>query len=559
MITPEEFNEGRILLIDKPLKWSSFQAVNKIKWAILKHYKLKKIKIGHAGTLDPLASGLLVICTGKFTKKITEIQDAVKTYTGIITLGATTPSYDMETEENAHYPTAHITPELIEEVRQKFLGELVQTPPVFSAIKQDGKRLYELARKGKEIEVPKRTIYIHSFDIDASEFPKLHFEVVCSKGTYIRSLANDFGNALGSGGYLSALRRTQIGEFSVSDALTPDEFINIHIPKMQTKPIILTTVFEQFIDKNKTTLNDRFAQRESTLNTQNNRRKSINDVYEERERERLNNQQRQRHTSELNLEAIFPRKKRKKSSGIKYEFRYFLSMFSNTDKAIMLTLLILFGTVVTLMMIQLNNKEKEIMIEMALTPDDLPYEPPKLEEQTDAPDLSQAMNAKLTTNAYNQADADLRQTENFKTLDEIMAERASQEMESAKEELVSTNKMSSNLVISDDNNLQKTSHKTASDNKVNKNTLVKYALSGRTGNIPNPVFTCEKEGQVVIIITVDEVGRVIRTALDKMNSTTNDDCLIENSLLYASRARFNAVTGKKEQTGTITYIFQSKR
>lgn len=558
MITPEELTEGRILLIDKPLQWSSFQAVNKIKWAILKHYKLKKIKIGHAGTLDPLASGLLVICTGKFTKKITEIQDTVKTYTGTITVGATTPSYDKETEIDAHYPTDHITPELIEEVRMQFIGELTQTPPVFSAIKKEGKRLYEFARDGKEIEVPQRTIYIHSFDIDASQFPKLHFEVICSKGTYIRSLANDFGKALGSGGYLSVLRRTKIGDFSVNDALTPDEFINIHIPKMQTKPIILTTVFERFIDKNKTTLNDHFARKESTLNTQNNRKKSINDVYEERERERLNKQQKQQHTSDLNIEAIFPRKKKKKTSGIKYEFRYFLSMFSNTDKAIMLTLLILFGTVVTLMVIQLNSREKEIMIEMALTPDDLPYEPPKLEEQTEAPDLSQAMNAKLTTNAYNQADADLRHTENFKTLDEIMAERASQEMESAKEELVSNNKMSSNLVISDDNTLQKTT-KISSDNKVNKNTLVKYALSGRTGNIPNPVFTCEKEGQVVIIITVDEAGRVIRIALDKMNSTTNDDCLIENSLLYASRARFNAVTGKKEQTGTITYIFQSKR
>ena len=177
MITPEEFSEGRILLIDKPLQWSSFQAVNKIKWAILKHYKLKKIKIGHAGTLDPLASGLLVICTGKFTKKITEIQDAVKTYTGTITLGATTPSYDMETEIDAHYPTDHITPELIEQVRKQFMGELVQTPPVFSAIKKDGKRLYEFARDGKEIEVPQRTIYIHNFTIDASQFPKLHFEV----------------------------------------------------------------------------------------------------------------------------------------------------------------------------------------------------------------------------------------------------------------------------------------------------------------------------------------------------------------------------------------------
>ena len=136
MITAQEFSEGKILLIDKPLQWSSFQAVNKIKWAILKHYKLKKIKIGHAGTLDPLASGLLVICTGKYTKKITEIQDAPKTYTGTITLGASTPSFDMETEVDAHYPTDHITPALIEQVRQQFLGEQVQVPPVVSAIKR---------------------------------------------------------------------------------------------------------------------------------------------------------------------------------------------------------------------------------------------------------------------------------------------------------------------------------------------------------------------------------------------------------------------------------------
>jgi tRNA pseudouridine synthase B len=232
MITAEEFAKGRILLIDKPLGWSSFQAVNKIKWAILRHYKQKKIKIGHAGTLDPLASGLLVVCTGKFTKKITEIQDAVKTYTGTITVGATTPSYDMETEVEVHYPTEHITPEKIEIVRQQFVGEIEQVPPVFSAIKRAGKRLYEFAREGEAIEVPTRKVQVHRFELDATEFPLLHFEVECSKGTYVRSLANDMGKVLGSGAYLSALRRTKIGDYDVAEALSPDEFIIKHIPRL---------------------------------------------------------------------------------------------------------------------------------------------------------------------------------------------------------------------------------------------------------------------------------------------------------------------------------------
>ncbi|GET46754.1 tRNA pseudouridine(55) synthase TruB [Capnocytophaga felis] len=229
-LTTEQILEGQILLIDKPLHWSSFQAVNKIKWSIIKNYKLKKVKIGHAGTLDPLASGLLVICTGKFTKKITEFQEALKTYTGTIRLGATTPSFDLETEIEQTFPVEHITPEFIEQVRQKFIGEIEQTPPVFSAIKREGKRLYELAREGEEmIEVPKRIVQIEQFNIDISNFPNIHFEVVCSKGTYIRSLANDFGKALQSGAHLTALRRTKIGDFSVENALSPDDFVEQNI------------------------------------------------------------------------------------------------------------------------------------------------------------------------------------------------------------------------------------------------------------------------------------------------------------------------------------------
>lgn len=224
-LTLENFLEGQIILIDKPLNWSSFQAVNKIKWAILKKYKLKKIKIGHAGTLDPLATGLLILCTGKFTKKIQEIQDAPKQYTGVITLGATTPSYDLETSVNATFETKHITKEFIEEKKQLFLGEILQSPPIFSALKKDGKRLYELAREGKEVDIVPRKIHIENIDFQHNTLPLLPFKLDCSKGTYIRSFANDFGNALQSGGYLSELRRTKIGNFSVKNALSPDDFI----------------------------------------------------------------------------------------------------------------------------------------------------------------------------------------------------------------------------------------------------------------------------------------------------------------------------------------------
>lgn len=219
------YQQGKILLIDKPLTWSSFQAVNKVKYALKRKYNLpKSFKIGHAGTLDPLATGLLIICTGKFTKKIPELQGMVKEYTGTITLGATTPSYDLETEVDKTYPTDHITEELILETAKKFVGEIDQKPPVFSAIKKDGKRLYEHARKGEDVEIQTRKVTIHEFEITKIDSPKVEFRVVCSKGTYIRSLAYDFGLALNSGGHLSALRRTKIGEFSVEDAVEASTF-----------------------------------------------------------------------------------------------------------------------------------------------------------------------------------------------------------------------------------------------------------------------------------------------------------------------------------------------
>ena len=223
--TEEQLKEGQILLIDKPLEWSSFQAVNKLKWAILKRFKLKKIKIGHAGTLDPLASSLLVICTGKITKKIPEFQGQEKEYTGTITLGGTTPSYDLETAISDYFPIDHLTNDLILDTTNKFIGTIQQRPPVFSALKKDGKRLYEMAREGKEVEVPLRTVVISTFEITRIELPEVDFRVVCSKGTYIRSLAFDFGRALESGGFLSALRRTRIGNFNVSDAIMPESFV----------------------------------------------------------------------------------------------------------------------------------------------------------------------------------------------------------------------------------------------------------------------------------------------------------------------------------------------
>ena len=224
-MTSETILEGHVLLIDKPLTWSSFQAVNKLKYILKRQYNLpKKFKIGHAGTLDPLATGLLIVCTGKFTKRITEIQGQAKEYTGTITLGATTPSYDLETKVDATFPTEHITETLIQETILRFLGEIDQKPPVFSAIKKDGIRLYEHARAGEEVEITSRKTTIHEFEITRIALPEVDFRVVCSKGTYIRSLAFDFGKAMHSGAYLSVLRRTKIGDYSVDNAISPEVF-----------------------------------------------------------------------------------------------------------------------------------------------------------------------------------------------------------------------------------------------------------------------------------------------------------------------------------------------
>ncbi|WP_312921518.1 tRNA pseudouridine(55) synthase TruB [Empedobacter brevis] len=214
----EKIQEGHVFLIDKPLDWTSFDVVNKIRWNIRKAYDLKKIKVGHAGTLDPKATGLLLVCTGKWTKRIDEFQAQEKTYTGTIKLGVTTPTYDLESEEDQTFPTAHLTEEIIQEATNQFIGEIEQFPPMHSAIKVDGKRLYELARDGQEIERKARRITIHDFKITKINLPFVDFEVNCSKGTYIRSLAYDFGKAVNSGGYLTALRRTKIGNFDVVDA-----------------------------------------------------------------------------------------------------------------------------------------------------------------------------------------------------------------------------------------------------------------------------------------------------------------------------------------------------
>lgn len=226
MMDVEEFKNGKTILIDKPLTWTSFQVVNKLRWAIRKKYHLKKIKVGHAGTLDPLATGLLIICTGKFTKKIDVYQAEKKEYTGIFTLGSTTPSYDLETEINNTFPTDHISDENIKDVTQLFVGEIEQIPPIYSAIKKDGVRLYELARKGEAAEIKSRKINIFEFEITKIDMPNVAFRVVCSKGTYIRSLANDFGKALKTGAHLSALRRTKSGDFQVEDAMSLETFIS---------------------------------------------------------------------------------------------------------------------------------------------------------------------------------------------------------------------------------------------------------------------------------------------------------------------------------------------
>ncbi len=223
-----EFNEasvieGELLLIDKPLNWTSFQVVNKIRWELKNKFGIKKLKVGHAGTLDPLATGLLLVCTGKMTKKISEIQALVKEYTGTFTLGATTPSYDLETPIDGTFPIDHLDDNALKEVINQFTGVVDQYPPVFSAIKKDGRRLYEYARKGEEIKINSRQVEILAFELTEIKLPTIDFYVKCSKGTYIRSLANDYGKALGSGAHLSSLRRTAIGLHRIEDAYTIEQ------------------------------------------------------------------------------------------------------------------------------------------------------------------------------------------------------------------------------------------------------------------------------------------------------------------------------------------------
>ena len=224
METLEAYQEGKVLLIDKPLNWTSFQVVNKIRWLIKQQFGIKKIKVGHAGTLDPLATGLLILCTGKFTKKIETYQAQVKEYTGTITLGTTTPSYDLETEVDQTFDISGISEEDIQHNTKHFIGEIQQQPPIFSALKKDGKRLYEYAREGEKVEIPKRTVTISEFEITKIDLPNVEFRAVCSKGTYIRSLAHDFGKSLNNGAHLSTLRRTKIGDFSVENAIGVLEF-----------------------------------------------------------------------------------------------------------------------------------------------------------------------------------------------------------------------------------------------------------------------------------------------------------------------------------------------
>jgi tRNA pseudouridine55 synthase len=219
-MTENTFEEGRVLLIDKPLEWTSFDVVRKIRNLI----KIKKV--GHAGTLDPLATGLLIVCTGRFTKKINDFMAQEKEYTGAITLGASTPTYDLESAPENFKPTEGITEKLINETAKKFTGEILQTPPIHSAIKQKGKPVYLMARKGIDVVLEPRKITIKKFEITSIEMPVVSFNVVCTTGTYIRSLANDFGAALGCGGYLSELRRTGIGNFRADDAMSMEEFVN---------------------------------------------------------------------------------------------------------------------------------------------------------------------------------------------------------------------------------------------------------------------------------------------------------------------------------------------
>lgn len=222
-----DFISGEKIYIDKPLGWTSFDVVKRIRGAILRRLKLKKIKVGHAGTLDPLATGVMVLVTGKSTSLIDSLQASVKEYVATIALGATTPSFDLETEIDATYPTDHITREAVEEVLKRFVGRIEQVPPAFSACKVDGRRAYLSARKGKEIDLKPKVLVIDEIELLGFSPTSITLRIVCSKGTYIRALARDIGEALGSGGHLTALRRTRAGEVRETDCLTVDQAIEL--------------------------------------------------------------------------------------------------------------------------------------------------------------------------------------------------------------------------------------------------------------------------------------------------------------------------------------------
>lgn len=219
------FIEGEIFYIDKPLSWTSFNAVKRLRGAVLRRMGAKKFKVGHAGTLDPLATGVLIICTGKATKRIEELQAGVKEYVATMALGATTPSFDLETEIDATYPTDHISRELVEDSLKKFTGRIEQVPPAFSACKVDGKRAYSMARKGKDVELKAKVLVIDEIELLDYKPEEITVRVVCSKGTYIRALARDIGEALGSGAHLTALRRTRVGDVRIDDCLSIDEAV----------------------------------------------------------------------------------------------------------------------------------------------------------------------------------------------------------------------------------------------------------------------------------------------------------------------------------------------
>lgn len=222
---PEAYLEGSVLYIDKPLTWTSFDVVNKIRWSLKNRLGIKKIKVGHAGTLDPLASGLVIVCTGRATKQISQYQDLEKAYDAQILLGATTPSFDLESEVDQTFPWEHITEEMIQQALEKMTGPMDQMPPIFSAKSVDGKRAYSLARQGKEVALKKHPVIIHKLELLSIDLPNLSVHVECSKGTYIRSLARDLGEELNSGAHLTGLRRTRIGPYKVEDAISLDNFV----------------------------------------------------------------------------------------------------------------------------------------------------------------------------------------------------------------------------------------------------------------------------------------------------------------------------------------------